>query len=158
MDAMGQLDSATAALQSLLAEYPQDSWALNNLGVAYEVAGNAAAAEQSYVRAAALEPENSLTVGNVFTVRVGRAEFDSAEATLRLMKQRFPPGPGLDIREVAPLPGGRGDFAGAEARLRAFLQQYASDARAQSRALQFLGGVLAVRGKLAEADRTMAST
>ena len=156
MDAMGQLDSATAALQSLLAEYPQDSWALNNLGVAYEVAGNAAAAEQSYVRAAALEPENSLTVGNVFTVRVGRAEFDSAEATLRLMKQRFPPGPGLDIREVALL-AGRRDFAGAEARLRAFLQQYASDARAQSRALQFLGGVLAVRGKLAEADRTMAS-
>jgi tetratricopeptide (TPR) repeat protein len=155
MDALGQVDSGAVALQSLLAEYPLDSWAHNNLGVMYEVVGNQAAAEESYVRAAALEPENSLTVGNVFTVRVGRAEFDSAEATLRLMKRRFPPGPGLDIREVALL-AGRRDFAGAETRLRAFLQQYASDPRAQSRGLQFLGGVLAVRGKLAEADRTMA--
>jgi eukaryotic-like serine/threonine-protein kinase len=156
-DAVGQVDSATAALQSLLAEYPQDSWAHNNLGVMYEVTGDQAAAEQSYVRAATLEPENALALGNVFTVRVGRAEFDSAQATLRLMKQRFPPGPGIDIREVTLLTGRR-DFAGAETRLRAFLQQYAADARAQGRALHLLGGVLAVRGKLAEADRTQAAT
>ena len=48
-------DSATAALQGLLAEYPSDSWALNNLGVAQQIAGDRTAAEQSYFRAASGE-------------------------------------------------------------------------------------------------------
>ena len=39
MDVTGALDSAVTALQSLLAEYPDDSWATNNLGVAYEMSG-----------------------------------------------------------------------------------------------------------------------
>ena len=133
----GALDSATASLQSLLAEYPDDSWAHNNLGVAYEVSGNPTAAEQSYLRAAQLEPQNALTVGNVFSVRVGLAEFDSAAATLRLMKERFPPGPVMDEREVALLLGRR-DFAAAEARLRELIPRYQTDPRTHSRELHTL--------------------
>src|SRR5690606_18511683 len=33
MDVAAAPDSAAAALESLLAEYPEDAWALNNLGV-----------------------------------------------------------------------------------------------------------------------------
>ncbi len=48
LDHLGAVDSAAATLQSLLAEYPDDSWAYNNLGVVYEVAGNTIGAEQAY--------------------------------------------------------------------------------------------------------------
>jgi tetratricopeptide (TPR) repeat protein len=47
-DARGFPDSAVAALQSLLAEYPNDSWAWNNLGVMHETNGNDADAERAY--------------------------------------------------------------------------------------------------------------
>jgi tRNA A-37 threonylcarbamoyl transferase component Bud32/tetratricopeptide (TPR) repeat protein len=155
MDVTGAVDSATGALQSLLAEYPNDSWALNNIGVMYEVSGNKVAAEQSYLRAAALEPESALIWGNIFSVRIGLAQYDSAASTLKLMKERFPAGALMDEREVTLL-AGRRDFAAAEARMRELVERYRSDPRAHGRQLHLLGGILGIRGKLAEADRTMA--
>src|SRR2546430_9852223 len=44
-DVAGELDSAVTALESLLQEYPDDAWAINNLGVMQEFAGDATAAE-----------------------------------------------------------------------------------------------------------------
>ena len=70
-DARGQPTAPSRRLQSILAEYPNDSWAHNNLGVMYETTGHAAGAEQSYSRAAALEPENILAWGNIYTLRIG---------------------------------------------------------------------------------------
>ncbi len=153
MDVTGATDSATGALQSLLAEYPNDSWALNNLGVMYEVVGNKVAAEQSYLSAAKLEPESALIWGNVFSVRVGLARYDSAASTLKLLKERFAPGALMDEREVTLL-AGRRDFAAAEARTRELVERYRSDPRAHNRELHLLAGILGIRGKLAEADRT----
>ena len=153
-DARGLQDSAMAALQSLLAEYPDDSWALNNLGVGYELAGNVAEAERSYTRAAQLEPENILAWGNIFTLRIGAARFDSAAATLREMHRRFPPGPAMDFRD-ALLDLGRRDFDSAEARLRVLVPRYQSNPAWHDQFLNQLAGVLAIRGKLAEADRAL---
>ncbi len=155
-DARGQSDSAVAALQSLLAEYPDDSWAHNNLGVMYETTGNNAEAERAYLRAAELEPENILAWGNIFTLRIGEARFDSAAATLQVMKARFPPGPGMDFRETL-LWLGRRDFDSAETRLRALVVRYQGNAPWRDAFLNNLAGVLALRGKLGEADRALAT-
>src|SRR2546430_16095561 len=46
-DVTGELDSAVTALESLLQEDPDDAWAINNLGVMQEFAGDATAAEQT---------------------------------------------------------------------------------------------------------------
>jgi eukaryotic-like serine/threonine-protein kinase len=151
-DARGATDSAVAALQSLLAEYPNDSWAWNNLGVLHETVGNGAEAERSYSKAAELEPENILAWGNIFTLRIGAGRFDSAAATLQLMKARFPAGPAMDMRESL-LELGRRDFAAAEARLRAQVARYQANVPWHDAFLNNLTGVLAIRGKLAEADR-----
>jgi eukaryotic-like serine/threonine-protein kinase len=151
-DARGLIDSAVASLQSLLAEYPNDSWAWNNVGVLHEVAGNRAEAERSYSKAAELEPENILAWGNIFTLRIGAGRFDSAAATLQLMKARFPAGPSMDMRESL-LELGRRDFAAAETRLRAQVTRYQANVPWHDAFLNNLTGVLAIRGKLAEADR-----
>jgi len=151
-DARGIGDSAVAALQSLLAEYPNDSWAWNNLGVMQEVGGNDTEAEQSYVKAATLEPENILAWGNMFTLRIGAGRFDSAAATLRLMKARFPAGPSMDMRG-ALLDLGRREFAVAEDSLRVMTARYQANAAWHDAFLNNLTGALAIQGKLAEADR-----
>jgi tetratricopeptide (TPR) repeat protein len=151
-DVRGAEDSAVAALQSLLAEYPNDSWAWNNLGVMQETAGNDADAERSYSKAAALEPENVLAWGNIFTLRIAAGRFDSAAATLQLMKTRFPAGPAMDMRD-ALLELGRRDFAAAETRLATLTTRHRANASWHDAFLNNLTGALAIRGKLAEADR-----
>jgi len=153
-DSRGMNDSALAAVQSLLAEYPEDSWALNNLGVAYEMTGNEVAAEEAFSRSATLEPENILAWRNIFTSRVYQARFDSAASTLRLMKERFPRNAALEELDIL-LDLGRRDFAAAETRIREQMPRFRSDPRAELRLARLLAGVLTVRGKLAEADRAL---
>jgi tetratricopeptide (TPR) repeat protein len=151
-DARGMNDSALAALQSLLVEYPSDSWALNNVGVVHEMTGDELAAEEAFVHSAALEPENILAWRNIFTSRLNLARFDSAANTLKLMKGRFPPNSALEELDIL-FDLGRRDFAAGETRIREQMQRFRSDPRAQARLARMLAGVLAVRGKLAEADR-----
>ena len=153
-DMRGQGDSAVAALQSLLAEYPNDSWAHNNLGVMYETTGHNEEAEKSYRKAAELEPENILAWGNIFSLRIGAARFDSAAATLREIEARFPAGPRLDARKSL-LFLGRRDFATAEDSLRIMAARHQADASWHDGFLNNLAGVLAIRGKLAEANRVL---
>jgi Flp pilus assembly protein TadD/aminoglycoside phosphotransferase (APT) family kinase protein len=155
-DVRGEGDSAIAALQSLLADYPNDSWAHNNLGVMFETTGREDAAEQSYRRAAELEPENILAWGNIFTLRIGAGRFDSAAATLRLIEQRFPAGPSMDMRKALLLLGRR-DFAAAEDSLRVMTTRHQANAPWHDRFLNNLAGVLAIRGKVAEANRALAT-
>jgi serine/threonine-protein kinase len=155
-DMRGQGDSSIAALQSLIAEYPSDSWAHNNLGVQYETTGRRDAAEQSYRRAAELEPENILAWGNILTLRIGAGNFDSAAATLRLIEERFPAGPGMDMRKALLLLGRR-DFAAAEDSLRVMTARHQANASWHDGFLNNLAGVLAIRGKLAEANRALAT-
>jgi tetratricopeptide (TPR) repeat protein len=156
-DARGMNDSALAAVQSLLAEYPSDSWAMNNLGVAYEMTGDEPAAEEAFVRSAALEPENILAWGNIFSSRTYLAQFDSAASTLRLMKARFPRNAALEELDIL-FDLARRDFAAGETRIREQQQRFRSDPRAELRLARMLAGVLAVRGKLAEADRALAAS
>jgi tetratricopeptide (TPR) repeat protein len=152
MDVAGALDSAEASLQSLLAEHPNDSWALNNLGVLYELNGSVARAAEAIAKAARLEPENYLSWSNLHGTQLGLGQFDSAAATLELIRQRFPLNPQVDeLSLMAPLT--LGDFAGAERGIREQLERYRHEPRAQLRLQRLLAAALTLQGKLAEADR-----
>jgi len=155
-DVGGKSDSAIAALQSLIAEYPNDSWAHNNLGVMYETTGHREDAEQSYSRAAALEPENILAWGNILTLRIGAGRFDSAAATLKLMQERFPAGPSMDMRKAILLLGRR-DLAAAEDSLRVMTSRYEASAAWHDAFLNNLAGALAIQGKVEAANRALAT-
>jgi tetratricopeptide (TPR) repeat protein len=151
-DVRGMNDSAEASLKSLLAEYPNDSWAWNNLGVAYEASGDKEDAEPAYLRAATLEPENNLAWGNLLTLRIGAARFDSAAATLKLMQARFPAGALADYRSTY-LPLGRRDFVVAESLLTVFSARYRGKPE-EAYFLNNLVGVEAIRGELAQSRQT----
>ena len=156
-DARGMNDSAVAAVQSLLAEYPTDSWAMNNLGVGLEMTGDEPAAEAAFVRAAALEPENLLSWRNAFSSRLILGRFDSAASTLGLMKARFPMNSALEEVDIL-FDLARHDFATGESRIREQQHRFQADPRAQLQLARLLAGVLTVQGKLAEADRALAAS
>lgn len=153
-DVAGELDSAVTALESLLQEYPDDAWAINNLGVMQEFAGDATAAEQTYRRAVIAEPENFLAWSNLLLEQLYLGHSDSATATLRFIKSRVPPGPGLDELDVINDLAKR-DFSAAETRIREQIERYRSNGGARLRLTRLLAGTLTVRGKLAEADRAL---
>ena len=151
-DVVGDLDSAAAALNSILAEYPSDTWALNNLGVISFFRGDLPAAEANYRQAVKLEPENALAIGNVFYAEISQAKFESAAATLQSMRERVPAGPTLSELGLILLLSRR-DFVAAEAEIISQLEQYRGNPNVQLKLQRFLAGVLTVRGKLAEANR-----
>ncbi|MEO8452187.1 MAG: tetratricopeptide repeat protein, partial [Gemmatimonadota bacterium] len=72
---------------------------------------------------------------------------------LSRIKKQFPPGPAIENYE-AFLELGRRDFTAAETRLRGMIPRYQSNRAAYDRFLNLFAGVLAVRGKMAEANRT----
>ena len=151
-DVVGDLDSAAAALGSILAEYPSDSWAFNNLGVINFFRGDLPAAEEAYRQSVKLEPENALAMGNVFYAEIHQAKFDAAAATLQSMRDRLPAGPTLSELGLVLLLSRR-DFVAAEAEITRQLEQYRGNPNVRLKLQRFLAGVLTIRGKLAEADR-----
>ena len=72
------------------------------------------------------------------------------------MEARFPAGPRMDMRK-ALLFLGRRDFATAEDSLRVLTARHKADASWHDRFLNSFAGVLAIRGKLAEANRVLAT-
>src|SRR5688500_9877026 len=152
-DVMGDLDSAAAALSSILAEYPSDSWASNNLGVINFFRGDLPGAEAAYRQAVKLEPENALALGNVFYAEINQAKFDAAAATLQGMRDRLPAGPNLSELGLVLLLSRR-DFVAAEAEIARQLEQYRGNPNVHLKLQRMLAGVLTVRGRLAESRRT----
>lgn len=152
MDVAAAPDSAAAALESLLAEYPEDAWALNNLGVLRGFVGDLAEAAELYQRAVALDSGEFLSRSNLFFIQVHQGRFDSAAVTLERMRVRFPSTPEIDAHEMY-FALGRRDFAAAEPLIRAMLERHGADPRARAEFTQVLAGTLQIRGKLQEAER-----
>src|SRR5436309_4800114 len=122
--------------------------------VAGELRQDATAAEQTYRRAVIAEPENFLAWSNLFLEQLYLGHSDSATATLRFIKSRVPPGPGLDELDVINDLAKR-DFSAAETRIREQIERYRSNVGARLPLTRLLAGTLTVRGKLAEADRAL---
>ncbi len=156
-DGVGAADSARAALESLLAEHPEDGWALNNLGVVDFFAGQHERAAEAYRRAVAVEPDQFLPWSNLVGSLIDFGQVDSARATLDQIAARFPPGWAVDELEVGFLMGQR-DFVAAERRLRELVVKHRDNPGAQHRLQQYLAGVLTVRGKLGEAERNLVAS
>ncbi len=153
-DVVGDQDSSAAALESLLREYPDDSWATNNLGVVYSSTGAPEKSEQMFARSVVLEPENLLSARNLWNTRLRLGKFDSASAALERVRRMAPPSSQLDELDIVH-DLGRREFVAAEAKLREQLTRYRSDSRARLSLTRMLAGVLLIRGKLAEADRML---
>jgi len=147
-----QPDKAMTAYQSLLDIYPNDSWALNNLGGLYEWLHEYARAEQYYLRSAAVDSFNTLGFTNAIDAQLQLGKLDSARATLERTAARFPGNPGVQV-ETARLASARGDYDSAEATIRALRNARRSSGFLQATTSGQLAALAALRGRLGQAGQ-----
>jgi eukaryotic-like serine/threonine-protein kinase len=147
-----QPDKAITAYQSLLDVYPNDGWALNNLGVAYEWLHDYARAEQYYLRSAAVDSFNTAALANVVDVQFALGKRDSARATLERATTKFPGNPGVQV-EAARLASARGDYDSAEATIRALKNARRGSGFLQATTSGQLAALATLRGRLGEAGQ-----
>jgi tetratricopeptide (TPR) repeat protein/tRNA A-37 threonylcarbamoyl transferase component Bud32 len=147
----GDRDRAITAYRSLLDVYPNDQYALTNLGLAVAELRNYPEAAQLSRRAIRAAPNDETSYLGLIMAQVGQGHLDSAETTLRLMRKQTPADPYGGMVEASFL-AARGAYDSASGVI-----QRMQDARRESANWQTLtNGELAVlaltQGHLARAD------
>ena len=142
--------AAITAYERLIELDPNDSWALNNIGVVYSGLGNYALAEQYYERASAADSTGVLPFRNAAHMEINQGKLDEAEATLDGIFERFPndlslAGMGIEVAT------NRGDYEAAVAATERFDQLPADPAVLMSKT-NWLATIAATQGRLAEAE------
>lgn len=145
-------DSAIAAYRALLAVYPNDTRALNNLADVYENLKEFARAEILFRRAIETDSSISLIFNHLATDQFNGGRYDEAAHTLAARARRFPSqqdAVGIAIA-IAMM---RGQFDLAEQRTERMLVDAGSDAGPRAEVVTMLEGLAIMRGRLGDADR-----
>jgi tetratricopeptide (TPR) repeat protein len=147
----GERDKARDAYRTLLDIDPNESIALNNLGLEYEWVHDYNAAAQVYARA--LAAESSLVYyHNLGSARFAQGSTDSARAVLQLAERKFPGNPAATVY-MAFLHSATAAYDSARSRLRPLAEGRESDLVWRDFSARQLANIEAARGRLAEADR-----
>ncbi|HET9012918.1 MAG TPA: protein kinase [Gemmatimonadaceae bacterium] len=137
-----------AAYEALLARYPYDAVAMNNLGNALETRREFARAESLFARLAAAEPRVPIYPQNLLGILVVEGKFAEARRVAEQLQRRFP-NQGTYTTQLAALYYARGDADSALALVGRLRQSRAPAERAI--ALQLAAGTTMSRGRLQEA-------
>jgi eukaryotic-like serine/threonine-protein kinase len=89
---IGQYSDAVAAYTALLAQYPDDYIALNNIGLAYYVTRQPARAESAYARALHVGQTFVGSYSNLIEAQVAQGRVDAAWRTAAAERARYPSG------------------------------------------------------------------
>lgn len=146
-------DSAIATYRALLAIYPNDARALNNLADAYEDLKDFPRAELLFRRA--IESDSSLAplFNHLATDQFNGGRYAEAERTLVERARRFPPQ--QDAEEIeASIDMMRGNFDAAHTRTARMVVDAGTDVGGRSEALRMLATLAIIRGRLTEADQS----
>ena len=151
----GREDSAIVSLERLLDVWPEDGWALNNMGVYRQYLGDFPAAVSYYRRAATADPFSGLAWTNLIFTSFSARLPDTAAAAAAEFRRALPENADIPRLDAA-LALARLQYDSAERLIRDRLEQSGSDPRARLRWNHILAGVQQVRGRLTQADRTLA--
>jgi eukaryotic-like serine/threonine-protein kinase len=144
-------DSAIATFRTLLALYPTDMRALNNLASVYMDLREYARAESLYHRAIQSDSSVGLLFNHLATVQLNGGRYADAERTLGERARRFPRQQDDAMIEVA-LQMQRGEFDSAQLGTQRLLAEAGSDAASRLEPLKMLGTFALIRGHLAKSD------
>jgi eukaryotic-like serine/threonine-protein kinase len=150
-DLTGEPGKAVVAFQKILDTNPDDAWALNNLGVEYQTLGQPEKTLEFARRSDAVAP-SALTLGNVIGGEADLGRFDDAEKTLQEFTAKYPGNPQINERRFF-LSEAQGQYDIAESTGRATLDAVRQSPFLYGRSLGGLGRLMAIRGRLGEAER-----
>jgi tetratricopeptide (TPR) repeat protein len=152
----GENDKAIAAYQNMLDVNPDDTWALNNLGIIYGRLRDFERSLQLYSRATAADSSSSLHRQNAFAALVSLGRLEEAEQVREEFARRFPENP-TNVFLEANLAGVRRDFGEAEAVYGRAIEASRGIPPLQAGAEFGLYGILTTQGRLAEAGVHLAN-
>ena len=93
----GNRDQQISAYRTVLDLYPDETIALNNLGVIYGQLRDYPRASEYYARALGVDSTNRLFYGNLSSSLASQHQFDSATAVARRFERRFPGNPEVKL-------------------------------------------------------------
>lgn len=146
---IGEREQTITAYETLLATYPDDGTALNNLANEYRERHEYARALELHRRAFEAGP-TAVMLRNMGYDQFLLGQADEAQATFEEGARRFPDAEiELDLARLAVR---RGDYAAAEAQTRALREAKPGDLRLRAVTNAFLAVLVALQGRLVEAE------
>jgi serine/threonine-protein kinase len=144
-------DKAMAAYRSLLEAYPDDPTALRGLGNQYAALRDYARAESLLTRALGVDSLSANPYIALSSTQVDRGRWQEAKTTLELAARRFPDNAPV-LLSMAQVEASRGNLAAAEAHARTLLERHGEVPSLRGSAIELLGHLSALRGKVREAE------
>jgi len=151
MDVREDEARAMTAYERMLDLDPNDSWALNNLGIVYQQLGDDERALEMTERATAID-SSSISLGNVVFGQIRLGRFDEALATTELGRAQFPDDRRFYIG-AADVYMNLEDYESMTGVIEDMIAALPADLGAQVSARYHLVEIDALHGRLAEAER-----
>ena len=145
-------DQTISAYTTVLDMYPNDTYALNNLGTVYNGLREHERAAQFYARALAVDSTNRLHYSNLASSLSRIGMFDSAAAIVERFERRFPGNPEVAISRILGA-AYRKDYGAAEQLGYSLIEEQRGRVFWEALAYLWLGNLSAMRGKLNRAQR-----
>jgi len=152
--AYGAFDYETSirAYTNLLARYPDNVAALNNLALAYRGTRRFALAESAFVRAIQLDSGVANFLFGLHSTQILQGKFREASATLETVKRRWPDNP-VYLTELLQDAAAQQDWSRAERTARFQIDKVGTDTLQLVDPYEALAQIAMARGRLREAER-----
>jgi tetratricopeptide (TPR) repeat protein len=151
----GNRDQVISAYRTLLDLYPDDTYALNNLGVIYSQLHDHARAADLYARALGVDSTLRLHYSNLASALGLQKQWDSAAAVIEHYAARFPGNPEVKISRIINA-AYRRDYAAAEVLGTELIEEQKGTVFWEAIAYEWLAQLDAMRGRLGAAERRWA--
>jgi tetratricopeptide (TPR) repeat protein len=148
----GNRDQTISAYRTLLDLYPDDTYALNNLGVIYSQLHDHARAADLYDRALGVDSTLRLHYSNLASALGLQRRWDTAAAVIEHYAARFPGNPEVKISRILNA-AYRKDYDEAEALGTELMEEQKGTVFWEAIAYEWLAQLDAMRGRLAAAER-----
>jgi len=151
----GNRDQVISAYRTVLDLFPDDTYALNNLGVIYSQLHDEERAAALYARALAVDSTNRLHYSNLASTLGQQQRWDSAAAVIERFAARFPGNPEVKIARIINA-AYRKDYARAEVLGAELMDEQKGTVFWEAIAYEWLAQLDAMRGRLGGAERRWA--
>ncbi len=148
----GDRDQVISAYRTVLDMFPDDTYALNNLGVIYTELGDPKRAADLYAAALATDSTLRLHYSNLASALGQQQEWDSANVVIENFAERFAGNPEVKIARIVNA-AYRKDYAEAEVLGTELMDEQKGTVFWEAIAYEWLAQLDAMRGRLAAADR-----
>ncbi len=145
-------ETAIQAYSNLVARYPDNVTALNNLALAYLGARRFALAESTFVRAIEIDSGVANFMFGLHNTQLLQGKFREASATLETAKRRFPDDP-IYLTELLQDAAAQQDWPRAERTARTQIETVGTDTLQLVDPYEALAQIAMARGRLRESER-----